>query len=210
MRVGIIGAGNVGGTLGRRLAQLGHDVTFGLRDPTEGAAGVKGGKDLPKSARTASVSGAAHDVDAVILATPWAAVPDAISQAGSLAGVILVDATNPLSAGLALDVGPAGESASRRRCFTLATRPARRLLSANGCRRWASIPSTQGLCSALVSWSTWHSSGFRSPPAEWGARLRFASCDASPAQALLAMPLKTYMFRPGAIIPLHGIRSRTG
>ncbi len=28
--------------------------------------------------------------------------------------------------------------------------------------------------------------------------------------ALLAMPFKMYMFRPGAIIPLHGIRSRTG
>ena len=28
--------------------------------------------------------------------------------------------------------------------------------------------------------------------------------------ALLALPFKTYMFRPGAIIPLHGIRSRTG
>jgi uncharacterized protein YbjT (DUF2867 family) len=28
--------------------------------------------------------------------------------------------------------------------------------------------------------------------------------------ALLALPFPTYMFRPGAIIPLHGIRSRTG
>jgi uncharacterized protein YbjT (DUF2867 family) len=28
--------------------------------------------------------------------------------------------------------------------------------------------------------------------------------------ALLALPFKTFMFRPGAIIPLHGIRSRTG
>ena len=27
--------------------------------------------------------------------------------------------------------------------------------------------------------------------------------------ALLALPIKTYMFRPGVIIPLHGIRSRT-
>lgn len=28
--------------------------------------------------------------------------------------------------------------------------------------------------------------------------------------ALLALPIKTYMFRPGAIIPLHGIKSKTG
>ncbi len=114
MRVGIIGAGNLGGTLGRRLAHLGHDVTFGLRDPMEGVTGVKGGKDLPKSARIASISGAAHEVDAVVLATPWAAVPDAIRQAGSLSGIILIDATNPLSGGLTLDVGPAGESGAER------------------------------------------------------------------------------------------------
>jgi hypothetical protein len=28
--------------------------------------------------------------------------------------------------------------------------------------------------------------------------------------ALLALPIKTYMFRPGLIVPLHGIKSKTG
>jgi ketopantoate reductase len=33
MNIGIIGAGNVGGTLGTRWARNGHNVAFGVRDP---------------------------------------------------------------------------------------------------------------------------------------------------------------------------------
>jgi predicted dinucleotide-binding enzyme len=35
MEIGVIGAGNVGGTLGRRWAQAGHAVVFGVRDPND-------------------------------------------------------------------------------------------------------------------------------------------------------------------------------
>ena len=33
MRIAIIGAGSVGGGLGRAFAAVGHDVVFGVRDP---------------------------------------------------------------------------------------------------------------------------------------------------------------------------------
>jgi len=33
MNIGILGSGNVGGTLGTRWAQRGHQVAFGSRDP---------------------------------------------------------------------------------------------------------------------------------------------------------------------------------
>ena len=33
MRIAIIGAGNVGGGLGRALVGVGHEVVFGVRDP---------------------------------------------------------------------------------------------------------------------------------------------------------------------------------
>jgi len=34
MRIGVLGTGQVGGTLGRKLAELGHDVMLGSRSPT--------------------------------------------------------------------------------------------------------------------------------------------------------------------------------
>ena len=33
MRIGILGAGMIGGTVGRLWAEAGHDVTFGVRHP---------------------------------------------------------------------------------------------------------------------------------------------------------------------------------
>ncbi|MGB3262578.1 MAG: NAD(P)-binding domain-containing protein [Microcoleus sp.] len=33
MKIGIIGAGNVGRTLGRILTQKGHSIVFGVTDP---------------------------------------------------------------------------------------------------------------------------------------------------------------------------------
>ena len=33
MKIGILGAGNVGGSLGKAWAQCGHEIVFGARDP---------------------------------------------------------------------------------------------------------------------------------------------------------------------------------
>ena len=41
-------------------------------------------------------------------------------------------------------------------------------------------------------------------------RVMWARVKGKTENALLALPFRTYMFRPGVIIPLHGIRSRTG
>ena len=115
MRIAVIGAGNVGGTLGRRWAQRGHAVAFGVRDPSRGADAVKGGDALPAGASVVTPEEAARGADAVVLATPWDAVPDALRELGpALDGAVLVDATNPLGPGLTLDVGPAGESGAER------------------------------------------------------------------------------------------------
>src|SRR4051812_40208855 len=114
MRIAVIGAGNVGGTLGRRWAEAGHEVVFGIRHPERGAAAVKGGGALPSKASVASPDEAVKSADAVVLATPWNAVPDAIKEVGSLAGKVLLDATNPLTREMKLDLGPNGESAGER------------------------------------------------------------------------------------------------
>ena len=116
MKLAIIGAGNVGGTLGRRWAELGHEVTFGIRNPTRGAKAVKGGDALPAKARVASPADAAKGAEAVVLATPWGAAPDALREFGAtrLVGVPLLDTTNPLGPDFTFDAGAGGESAAER------------------------------------------------------------------------------------------------
>jgi predicted dinucleotide-binding enzyme len=95
MRIGIIGAGNVGGTLGRAWAANGHEVRFGVPNPTAPKIAdllkATGGK-----ATAGSVAEAAAHGEVVVLATPWAATENAVRQAGNLDGKIILDCTNPL------------------------------------------------------------------------------------------------------------------
>jgi 8-hydroxy-5-deazaflavin:NADPH oxidoreductase len=90
MRLGIIGAGHVGGTLGRLFEAQGHDVRFGVRDPDKQAAG-----GLPRN-RSGSVAEVAAFGDVIVLAVPWSAAKDALAAAGSLAGKTVIDCINPL------------------------------------------------------------------------------------------------------------------
>ena len=104
MRIGIIGAGNVGGTLGTAWSRLGHDVVFALRNPDDpkSIALLHGAPD----ARGASTREAAQVSDVLLVATPWEATQQALADAGDLTGKVVIDATNPLLPGLAgLSIG---------------------------------------------------------------------------------------------------------
>lgn len=93
MKIGILGAGNIGGNLGKRWAQRGHDVRFGVRDAAKVADLVAacGGK-----AQAATVADAASWGDVLVVAVPWAAVSDVLAAAGDVKGKVLIDATNAL------------------------------------------------------------------------------------------------------------------
>src|SRR5690242_5047650 len=95
MDIAIIGGGRVGGTLGRRWAEHGHGVIFGMRDPQSDKARALAAS--APNARIMSVPEAAASASLVVLATPWAGTRDALAAAGDLAGKILVDCTNPLA-----------------------------------------------------------------------------------------------------------------
>jgi NADPH-dependent F420 reductase len=95
MKIAVIGAGNVGGTLGKRWARAGHEVAFGARDPAEAKVAALVRESGP-TARAASVPEAARDTDVVVLTVPWDSARDAVAAAGDLRGRILIDATNPV------------------------------------------------------------------------------------------------------------------
>jgi predicted dinucleotide-binding enzyme len=96
MKIGIIGAGNVGTGLGRRLAARGHDIVVSFArtpDKVADAARAIGG-----SARPGTVADAAAHGHVVILATPWTVTLDTVSSvAAALARRIVWDTTNPLA-----------------------------------------------------------------------------------------------------------------
>ena len=105
MKIAIIGAGNVGGTLGTRWARAGHDVIFGSRDPNKGDVKELLAKAGP-TAKAATPAEAARASEILLLSTPWPADQDAIQGLGDLSGKVLIDATNPLLPGLAgLELG---------------------------------------------------------------------------------------------------------
>lgn len=72
MKIGAIGAGNVGGALTKLWREAGHNVA--------------GGRD--------SVAEVAAHGDVVLVAAPAGAVDAALRDAGSLAGKVVIDATD--------------------------------------------------------------------------------------------------------------------
>ena len=90
MKIGIIGSGNIGGTLGRHWAKAGHEVMFSSRKP-EGLKSMA----TEVGAQTGTVQAAAIFGDVILLAIPFGKIPDLAQQVGRLDHKILIDATNP-------------------------------------------------------------------------------------------------------------------
>jgi len=114
MRIAILGAGNVGGALGKGWARAGHRITYGVPDP--GKAKYAAVATAAGGARVATVAEAARDAEAIVLAVPFGAVGAALAACGDLAGRIVIDATNPLrmgKAGLELAMGFTGSGAEQ-------------------------------------------------------------------------------------------------
>jgi predicted dinucleotide-binding enzyme len=92
MKVGIIGAGRIGGGIARQLAGAGHEVLLSFsRDPQ---SLERLAAEIGPSAATGSPAEAAGFGEVVVVSVPWNTLPQAIEQAGSLAGKIVIDTTN--------------------------------------------------------------------------------------------------------------------
>jgi predicted dinucleotide-binding enzyme len=91
MKIGIIGAGNIGATIARKLAASGHDVKLAnsrgpetIHDLARDLGAVAGGKEQ-----------AVKDVEVVVLSIPFAKYPDLASLLSNIpAEVVVLDTSN--------------------------------------------------------------------------------------------------------------------
>ena len=81
MKIAILGAGNVGNTLGKGWANANHEIAFGVRAPQS----EKVQTILVQMGSQASA------------ATPWQSAQAVLESAGDLTGKVLLDVTNPLT-----------------------------------------------------------------------------------------------------------------
>ena len=88
MHIAVIGKGNVGAALAPNFAAAGHDVVYGVRDPSD--TKHADGDNIPLR----SVPDAVAHAEAILLAIHWDAVDAFLSEAGDLSGKILIDCTN--------------------------------------------------------------------------------------------------------------------
>lgn len=92
MKIGVIGSGNIGGTIGELYAKAGHQVMYSDRDPALAQA---------QAARVAGTRAGSGEetiafADVVLIAIPFGAWPAVAKQYGAaLKGKIVMDPTNP-------------------------------------------------------------------------------------------------------------------
>jgi predicted dinucleotide-binding enzyme len=90
-RIAVLGAGNVGGALGRIWLSKGHQIIFGVPDPR------KTKRDVVAGAKITTNKEAVAQSEVVALSVPWQAAEDAIRDSGDLRDKILIDCTNPVA-----------------------------------------------------------------------------------------------------------------
>jgi predicted dinucleotide-binding enzyme len=95
-KIGIIGAGKIGGTIGGLLVKAGHPVFFSSRHPEELKDLVAG---LGPLAQAGTVEQAIAFGDTVMMAVPYGALPQIGQDYGkALAGKVVLDADNAVAA----------------------------------------------------------------------------------------------------------------
>ena len=94
MATGIIGIGNIGGTLARNLVRGGEPVLLAAKDEAHAAALAQ---ELGDLARAASVEEAIAEADAVVFAIWLDTIKELTARdAGLLEGKVVVDPSNPI------------------------------------------------------------------------------------------------------------------
>jgi predicted dinucleotide-binding enzyme len=97
MRIGLLGAGRIGGNIARQAVKGGHEVRLSFaRDSTKLSELAA---ELGPSASVGEPASAVSFGELVVLSVPWDAIATALEQAGSLEGKIVIDTTNQFGSG---------------------------------------------------------------------------------------------------------------
>jgi 8-hydroxy-5-deazaflavin:NADPH oxidoreductase len=162
MTIGIIGAGNIGQGIAKRLASAGIPASIANnRGPSSLSSVVK---NLGSGITAAEIKVAAK-ADIVFLAVPWSAYADAVAGLGPWGGRIVVDAMNAAS------VGPEGF-----RPADLGGRPSSQLVADR-------LPGAR----VVKAFNTLQAAALASDPhADGGKRVLFVSGDDAPAKQEVA------------------------
>ena len=100
MNIAVIGAGYVGGTLGKKWSIAGHNVFFGVRDPRQSKYQTLL-KECSESATMQTVEAAIDSARLVVVALPWNSV-EAVIKNINLKDKVIIDCTNPIAQGFKL------------------------------------------------------------------------------------------------------------
>ncbi|HYL44805.1 MAG TPA: NAD(P)-binding domain-containing protein, partial [Ktedonobacteraceae bacterium] len=101
LRIAVLGAGNIGGTLGRKWIAAGHTVAFGVSNPS-GAKAQALRSELDNKVSIGSIDDAlaSGNIDVVVFAVPGTAMDEIIAaHAAQLDGKIIVDTANRMGGG---------------------------------------------------------------------------------------------------------------
>jgi predicted dinucleotide-binding enzyme len=113
MKIGVIGAGRIGGNCARQAVKGAHEVMLSFsRDPSTLAALAR---ELGPGASVGTPADAVAFGEVVIFAVPWDAIPEALAQAGDLSGKVVVDATNQFGSDAMPDPGQTAAAFNARR-----------------------------------------------------------------------------------------------
>ena len=137
MKIGVIGSGRVGGTIGEHWVKAGHEVLFSARTIEEVNALLERLKLGPR-ARAGTPKEAAAFGEAVLISVPYAALPQVgKDNAAELQGKVVLDTCNPIG----MRDGAMADAAREKGTGVASAEllPGARLVRAFNCLGWNSM-----------------------------------------------------------------------
>ena len=117
MKIAVLGAGHIGGTLAKKWAKADHTIRFGLRDPRKPQV-QELVKSLGSAASASSVAEAIDFGDVVVFAIPGPAMEETIAaNAKAIDGKTVIDTANKMGAASRNSISTFAKQAPKARAY---------------------------------------------------------------------------------------------